>query len=137
MERIIDRGRFVEFARERGMRPDWHEPDEQGLTARIEGTAMDFDNAGFWPADEGARTHIELHVIFSDMDIEEGRRVRGRDLACVNLASLCAWASEPHPDVPTAVSAALEGMRRHMTEAVDQFTLEAIRQRAISVVRVV
>jgi hypothetical protein len=106
MELIHTRAQFVDFARRMGVRPDWHEPDEQGLTARVEGTPLDFDNAGSWPAENGTnppaelRTKgwegtVELHVIFSEKDVEAGKAVRGRDIACVNLATLCAWASEP------------------------------------------
>jgi hypothetical protein len=91
VERINDRERFIAFASEIGVRPDWHEPDEQGITARVEGTSGDFDNAGFWPA-SAEFPSAELHVIFSRLDVETG--VRGRDLACVNLATLCAWAAQ-------------------------------------------
>lgn len=102
MEIITTRDQFIRFAQRMGVRPDWHEPDEQELTARVEGTPDDFDNAGFWPAENGTRTpeglnwpsQVELHVIFSRTD-ELGKPVE--DLAAVNLATLCAWASEPHP----------------------------------------
>lgn len=96
MERIDTRARLVGWARERGLRLNWHEPDEQDITARVEGTPLDFDNAGFWPfgplSYDGER-RAELHVIFSEQFVENGVAVRGRDLACVNLATLCAWAT--------------------------------------------
>lgn len=93
MKRIDNRADFVAFARNMGVRPDWHEPDEQDLTARVEGTPFDFDNAGFWPTDPRDHT-AELHVIFSERDESlDGSPMTGRDLACVNLATLCAWAS--------------------------------------------
>lgn len=97
MEIITERARFIAWARERGLRPDWHEPDEQDITARVEGTPLDFDNAGFWPYSQGYSAgnerHAELHVIFSQSSVEDGKTVRGTDLACVNLATLCAWAT--------------------------------------------
>jgi hypothetical protein len=37
-----------------GVRPDWHEPDEQKVAARVRGWTL--DNAGFWPND----THQQL-----------------------------------------------------------------------------
>lgn len=104
MERIDTRRRLIEWAAEHGLRHDWHEPDEQDITARVEGTPLDFDNAGFWP-DEGAKSFdgqpaaVELHVIFSEKGNEDGRAVRGRDIACVNLATLCAWATGYHGEV--------------------------------------
>lgn len=120
MERINDRAAFVAWARARGMRPDWHEPDEQGVTARVEGTPLDFDNCGYWPTDQGyARTwgnepRSELHLILSEQSIEEGKAVRGQDLAAVNLADLCAWASEPHPEVePCPPAASYDADRPH------------------------
>lgn len=76
------------FAREYGLRPDWHEPDEQGITARVVGTPFDFDNA-IGTRQYGQRfgeNHQELCVIFTQEN-------RG-DVAIVNLANLCAWAAE-------------------------------------------
>jgi len=98
MERIDSRARFIQWADQIGFRQDWHEPDEQSITARVEGTPLDFDNAGFWPdlnekRLDGSPYNYELHVIFSERDIEDGKAVRGRDIACVNLATLCAWAT--------------------------------------------
>jgi hypothetical protein len=96
---IMTRAQMMLFAQEHGLRLDWHEPDEQGITARVEGTPLDFDNAGYWPMDlgfgDGNPRRAELHVIFSELCEEEGQQRRGRDLAAVNLATLCAWASEP------------------------------------------
>lgn len=95
MKRITERAEFVAWSREQGMRDDWHEPDEQEITARVEGTSMDFDNAGFWPGSFGTRQRTELHVIFSRAVADRsGNQRRGEDLACVNLATLCAWATE-------------------------------------------
>lgn len=100
MREIRTRDQFVALAGELGVRMDWHEPDEQGITARVEGTPLDFDNAmgcawyNVWkPGDE---PRAELHVILSRKEIDEqGIARRGPDIACINLANLCAWASMP------------------------------------------
>ena len=69
------------------VRHDWHEPDEQDLTARVEGVT--FDNAGFWPASEAGLAAPELHVVLTQ---------DGHDVACVNLATLFAWACRTRND---------------------------------------
>ncbi|TCC19938.1 hypothetical protein [Kribbella sindirgiensis] len=96
--RLIDtRDEFREFAREIRMRDDWHEPDEQGITATVEGRS--FDNAGFWPAPElRDELHRERHVIFSRHEPTPENENNWVRLAAVNLATLCAWASEPDPE---------------------------------------
>lgn len=84
MKRIITRSDFVALAGELGVRRDWHEPDEQEVTARVWGSS--FDNAGFWPHDDSGMDPgiVEMYVmIYKD---EEA-------VAVVNLATLCAWAS--------------------------------------------
>lgn len=84
MERITSRARFIALAGELGVRMDWHEPDQQEVTAKVLGSS--FDNAGTWPhrqdgLDESA---VEMYVmIYKD---EEA-------VAAINLATLCAWAS--------------------------------------------
>jgi hypothetical protein len=70
-----------QLARDLRVRHDWHEPDEQNLTARVEGVT--FNNAGFWPTSEAGRAKPELHVILTQDK---------QDVACVNLATLFAWA---------------------------------------------
>lgn len=98
MDAIYTRADFIAWAKERGLRRDWHEPDEQEITARVEGTPLNFDNAmgvGEWYGPGPAHLrHAELHVIFSERGPDEdGKPTRGPDLACVNLATLCAWAT--------------------------------------------
>lgn len=107
MRRITNRAELVELGRELGMRPDWHAPDEKGVTAYVEGSDLDFDNAGHWPqrqghgydrdADGNAR-RSELHVFLARKEWDEAAHVyrRGPDIAVVNLATLFAWASESH-----------------------------------------
>lgn len=65
---------FFKAAVAAGVRHDWHEPDEEGLTATVVG--KHFDNAGCGD---------EQHVILKKDDKEIGR---------VNLATLCALATE-------------------------------------------
>jgi hypothetical protein len=99
MDIITTREQLIDFRHSHGLRMDWHEPDEQYVTARVEGN--EFDNAGFWPA--GAGGTVELHVVFSvidDTDHDDScndRSVCGHqtvtDVAAVNLATLCAWAT--------------------------------------------
>lgn len=83
LRRIDSREDLRAFARQHGLRTDWHEPDEQEVHARIDGT--EFDNAGYWPRQQGRAAHVEMHVILS---------VAGHDIAAVNLATLLAWAAE-------------------------------------------
>lgn len=84
MRIIIERNELRELAKELKVRDDWHEPDEQGLTAEVYGTT--FDNAGFWPGIyEHYKDLTEKHVVISQ---------DGEEIAAVNLATLLAWASE-------------------------------------------
>lgn len=86
MKRINTRTELTELAKELGVRPDWHEPDEQKVTAKVtakvHGTM--FDNAGFWPAGQLTSTNLEQHVIIKQ---------DGKPVAAVNLATLFAWAT--------------------------------------------
>ncbi len=84
MERITSRARFIALAGELGVRMDWHEPDEQGVTAHVWGTS--FDNCGTWPHDEIGfdPAAVEMYVMIYQND---------KPVAAVNLATLCAWAS--------------------------------------------
>lgn len=86
---IHTREEFIELSRELGVRADWHEPDEMEVDAVVYGTS--FDNAGTWPRSYRRSIPeeiLETHVVFT----KEGRAV-----AAVNLATLCAWASDPEP----------------------------------------
>lgn len=96
---IHTRADLIDLADRLGVRQDWHEPDEQNVTASVHGHS--FDNAGLWPlADRfnitpddqvmGIPTpvptpsHIELHVTLHQ---------NGQAVAVVNLATLFAWAT--------------------------------------------
>lgn len=81
MKRIIERGELQALAKELGVRPDWHEPDEQEITAVVRGVT--FDNAGFWPG--AYLAYEEIYVTLYH---------RYRAVAQINLATLLAWASE-------------------------------------------
>ena len=65
---------LINLAETLGVRSDWHEPDEQGVTAKCVGRK--FDNAGF---------DDEKHIIITQEGGEEYR---------INLATLLAIASE-------------------------------------------
>jgi hypothetical protein len=73
-----------------GVRLDWHEPDEQEVTAEVRGKS--FDNAGFygvkteaeWLSRHGTDTGVEMYVrLFKE----------GQPVADVPLATLFAWAT--------------------------------------------
>jgi hypothetical protein len=98
VKRITTRAGLRELARELEVRPDWHEPSEQNLTARVYGTS--FDNAmpaGEWygPGLDGV-PQAEMYVVlyrlpsFADYSGTEPQPV-----AAINLATLFAWACEP------------------------------------------
>lgn len=102
MNIITSRAQWMALSKMLGVRPDWHEPDEQYVTARVEG--LTFDNAGFWPTAVAPHpTTVELHVIIStinDNDHDDGcddftacGHQKITDVAAVNLATLCAWAA--------------------------------------------
>lgn len=103
MKIITERQELVELAKELGVRPNWHEPDEQDLTALVDGHS--FDDAGFWPNGEG-RVATELHVLLYKTEYNEvsGYNERsGEPIAAVNLTTLFAWATgyeeSPKPDI--------------------------------------
>lgn len=88
------------------VRPDWHEPDEQDVTARVFG--FSFDNAGFWgsegkvttlPQDERQEKWFNHYNTASELarreDHEEMYVALYRDgdrVAEINLATLFAFA---------------------------------------------
>jgi hypothetical protein len=96
MRVIHTREEFRDLATRLGVRADWHEPDEQDVSARVEGES--FDNAGFWPQSTTRPIPaeiLEMHVVIT---------CDGEDAAVVNLANLCAWASEPSPAAAIAAT---------------------------------
>ena len=91
-------GGLADFAREHGLRTDWHEPDEQGVGARIIGTHL--DNA--FGSMAGRQIAIDGHD-FSEFNViltvEDDEGVP-QDAAVVNLASLLAIAALAGDAVP-------------------------------------
>ena len=86
MKRITRRWELKELANELGVRPNWHEPDEQEVTASTHGVS--FDNAGFWGQEyrssfDGAEYTEQYVILHKD----------GEPVAAVNLATLFAWAT--------------------------------------------
>ena len=80
MKRITTKAELIELAGKLGVRADWHEPDEQDVTATMHGKS--FDNAGFWPEPRFVRE--EMYVTLWQYD---------EPVAHVNLATLFAWAA--------------------------------------------
>lgn len=83
IRRITSRQELVELAGELRVRSDWHEPDEQGVTASVYGDT--FDNAGFWPQNRGSAYVYDEKYVTIKKD--------GIAVADVNLATLFAWAT--------------------------------------------
>lgn len=73
-----------------GVRPDWHEPDEQEVTAHFGGHC--FDNAGFWPENTCSQDLRDAKA--TEMYIE--LRKEGLPVAIINLATLFAIACRTH-----------------------------------------
>jgi hypothetical protein len=91
-----------------GLRPDWHEPGEQGVTAAVHGTPGDLDNAGFWGTRQDSGMLREL------VTYGEGRQElwvelsqHGETVAEVNLATLFAWAVQGAKDSREVMLSAL------------------------------
>lgn len=81
MLRINNIAELARWANDHGLRPDWHEPDEQGVSARVVGDHL--DNA-MGAAAAAAENVGELNIVLT---------VYGKDAAVVNLATLLSWAS--------------------------------------------
>lgn len=80
---IYTRSRLQRIAKALGVRQDWHEPDEQGVTARVFGKKL--DNAGFWGLAYlfRAKSQQEIYIVlYKDK----------KPFAQVNLADLFSFA---------------------------------------------
>lgn len=84
MKLITKKSELTALAKELGVRPDWHEPDEQYVTATTHGKI--FDNAGFW-----GETYRSHGVNFTERYVKLYKE--GEAVAAVNLATLFAWAT--------------------------------------------
>lgn len=93
MRTITTRAELVELARELGVRKDWHEPDEQDITAVPAGDPLNFDNAMPPGHYYGPDNRSELHVVLHRTVFEDGEQRLGQPIAVVNLAMLFAWAT--------------------------------------------
>ncbi len=81
------------FARQHALRPDWHEPDESDIDARIIGTHLD-NATGPTMRNEGSE-YGEFNVVLVQRGWgDDGERLPDRDLAVINLATLLSWAAE-------------------------------------------
>jgi hypothetical protein len=118
--RIDSREQLAALAARLRVRPDWHEPNEQDVTALVHGTPGDLDNAGFWGHRPGTK---ELDT-YGDgrqelwVEIFAG----GKPVAEINLADLLAWAAErdslSRVTAEEAESMAWEKVREHLRAAV-------------------
>lgn len=88
--RVTTRDQLLEVTRTLAVRSDWHEPDEQGVTAVVHGTEL--DNAGFWGFEFAIHAQDEPRYAPSqELWIE--LRHDSKPVAEVNLADLLAWAT--------------------------------------------
>jgi hypothetical protein len=85
MRRINTKADLIDLARELGVSGDWHENDEQAVTATTHG--VKFDNAGHWGreyvADDGYDYTEQYVTLYKEHE----------PVAVVNLATLFAWAT--------------------------------------------
>lgn len=94
MIRINNKNELKELAKKIGTRNDWHEPDEQNLTAEFDGNS--FDNAGFW-----GKAFLENDTLSSTKrertnmcEMFVTLKKDGKPIAEINLATLFAIACE-------------------------------------------
>jgi hypothetical protein len=87
IKRISNRDDLVALANKLGVRPDWHEPGEQGVTADVSGAY--FDNAGFWGEAELALSTLPTSALELWVTLSRD----GKAVAEVNLATLFAFAT--------------------------------------------
>lgn len=77
-------------AEQLGVRADWHEPDEQEVTARVFGQC--FDNAGFWPYQPNGPYETTNSLDSESLEMYVELLQAGKVVAQVNLATLFALA---------------------------------------------
>ena len=94
MEHIDNKSELQALAKQLGVRPDWHEPDEQGVDVVMKGTK--FDNAGFW-GETGIASRQELiDQGYAPSQLEKWVVIKkhGKPVAEVNLATLFSLACQ-------------------------------------------
>jgi hypothetical protein len=89
VRRINEARQLRRLARELRVRGNWHEPDEQGVTAVVHGT--DFDNAGFWGRNKDGSLDTFGDPPKQEIWVELLKD--GEPVAEVNLATLFAMAT--------------------------------------------
>lgn len=89
IKRITVQDDLVALANVLGVRPDWHEPDERGVTAKVSGHTL--DNAGFWGVNGCS---ADFPSVYQELWVTICQETSGGDIpvAEVNLATLLAWA---------------------------------------------
>ena len=88
MKRINTREELKALAAELGVRPDWHEPDQSGVSALVSGHML--DNAGFWGEGGTGTVPSWAQELWVTITVKtEGVEPYG--VAEVNLAMLLAW----------------------------------------------
>lgn len=92
--RIDHLDQLREVAELLGVRPDWHEPSELEVTARVRGNS--FDNAGFWPHDPTGRYMCTSSLDSPGLEMYVELIQAGQVIAQVNLATLFAIACRTH-----------------------------------------
>jgi hypothetical protein len=110
IKRIHKKDELKTLAKELGVRKDWHEPDEQGLTTATYGRS--FDNCGHWGLERLSRCELEARGHLSkvgdshtveDYVLEDAERFvetfvvlyqEGKAVAEINLATLFAFACD-------------------------------------------
>lgn len=107
MKRINSAKELNELAKELRVRPDWHEPDEQEVNARIIGSHL--DNAMGADPDADEKVDVSHYPDGSVRTLHWGEynvviTKKGKDVAVVNLAELLAWGSRVQV-YPTAATA--------------------------------
>lgn len=86
MLKINSKEELKDFAKQYGLRPDWHEPDEESIDAKVKGKI--FDNAGFWGVDFDPKPFgitPEMSVVLYH---------KNKPVAEINLATLFAFACD-------------------------------------------
>ncbi len=92
MKTIQHKAELEKLAVKLGVRQDWHEPDEQGLTAKVFGRS--FDNAGFWGSD-----YMEKNsAVDKSMEMFVQLLQDKKPVAEINLATLFAYACQTGKD---------------------------------------
>lgn len=91
---IEDADDLERFRRTHGVRSDWHEPDEQDVTATVIGHNLDTSSTHVDDVYDHDRSHDNLTVVLHEQAIDENNIVTGpgKPLAYVNLAQLLSWA---------------------------------------------